>query len=456
VSNLPERVEKSILARKLFKRGQRILVAVSGGVDSMVLLHLLHTLATRHHWQLMVAHFNHQLRGRASDGDERFVTHAAKSLGLPVISERGDVKQFSKRYGISIEMAGRQLRHGFLSRTARRLKIRSVAVGHHADDQVELFFLRLLRGAGGDGLGGMKWSSPSPADRAVRLVRALLDTSKTDIEFFARQNKIKFRRDASNASLDIARNRIRHELLPLLRSRYQPALEKNVLRAADILAEESAFVTLAAESWFKQKKDTPFAKLSIAVQRQCLRLQLLRSGVSSDFDLIERLRKLPGAAVSVGPTTSVARDDAGGIQLRTADSASFQEGRVEICLNTPDGEALLDGVCCRWAILPGKRSAIPKPRPGRECFDAEKIGDRIVLRHWQPGDRFRPIGMRTWSKLQDWFTNRKVPRSRRHELLLAEAASGEIFWVEGERIAERFKITPTTRRQLLWSWLRTA
>ena len=221
MTDLLQLVEENIQSRKLFKRGQKIMVAVSGGLDSMVLLHVLRKFSARHKWKVTVAHFNHQLRGRASDADEKLVRKTAAAMKLQFMVERADVKQFARESKLSIEMAARKLRHEFFARAARKQKIKTIALAHHADDQVELFFLRLLRGAGGEGLAGMKWQSSSPADKKITLVRPLLDLSKEELRRFARENKIQFRDDATNFSSNFLRNRIRHELLPLLREKYQ-------------------------------------------------------------------------------------------------------------------------------------------------------------------------------------------------------------------------------------------
>ena len=172
-------IESEIQSRGLLPRDQKILVAVSGGADSLVLLQSLASLAAKFRWKLSVAHFNHQLRGRASDADEQLVRQSAAALKLPVVVGRADVKAFAKESKFSIEMAARKLRHEFFARVAKSQKISVVALAHHADDQVELFFLRVLRGAGGEGLTGMKWRSPSPADKSITLVRPLLALPNT-------------------------------------------------------------------------------------------------------------------------------------------------------------------------------------------------------------------------------------------------------------------------------------
>jgi tRNA(Ile)-lysidine synthase len=222
LNDLRNIVENTIAARKLLPERHAVLVAVSGGLDSMVLLHLLAGLAPDHGWRLAVAHFNHRLRGRSSDADERLVRKAADTLGLPFISDAADVRKYASAHKLSIEMAARQLRHGFLARVARKRGIRTIALAHHADDQVELFFLRLLRGAGGEGLAGMKWKNPSPRHPGIQLVRPLLDCTKSELAAWARRERIPFREDASNASLKFQRNRIRHELLASPNSSLKP------------------------------------------------------------------------------------------------------------------------------------------------------------------------------------------------------------------------------------------
>ena len=418
----------------------------------MVLLRLLHELSATHGWKLTVAHFNHQLRGRSSDADERLVRKTAASLGLPIVVDRGDVKALASARGLSIEMAARDLRHGFFARAARRLKIPAVALAHHADDQVELFFLRLLRGTGGEGLAGMKWRSPSPADPAIQLVRPLLSAGKADLEEFARRNQVRFRDDASNTALDIQRNRIRHELLPLLRTRCQPALTKAVLRLMDLIGAEAKFVADAARQWLEAKRRPAFGRLPIAVQRRVLQLQLLRLNVPAVFEMIELLRESPNRPVSVSAAASVHRDDAGVVRVRTRRPFTFNPNELAVALKDRRGEIVFDGVRCRWRVAASNGVQRRSRAAGCESFDADKVGQEILLRHWRIGDRFQPIGMLSPVKLQDWFTNQKIPRERRRELVLAATAAGEIFWVEGLRISEQFKLDPQTKHRLIWRW----
>jgi tRNA(Ile)-lysidine synthase len=447
-----KQLEARVRAKKLFRDGAKILVAVSGGLDSMVLLALLHSLAGVRRWKLTVAHFNHQLRGRAGDADERLVRDAASSRRLPVVVGRGDVRGLARRRGVSVEMAARELRHKFLARAAARRGIRVVALAHHADDQVELFFLRLLRGTGGQGLAGMKWVGPSPYDPKISLVRPLLDRPKSDLQTFARQHAIPFAEDASNARADIQRNRVRLELLPLLRRRYQPALARAVLRCMEVARAESDFTAQAAGRWLARRRKGAFARLPVAVPRRLVQLQLFHLKQPLDFDLIEHLRARPGQPVSAGPGHCLVRADDGRVCLREVEKTAFQTGTLRLKLGRR-GAADFGRVKITWEIADETGMKLAR-RPNLEQFDADKVGAKVCLRHWRPGDRFWPIGADAAVKLQDLFTNLKVPRAERHRRVVAATGRGRLFWVEGLRVAEDFKLEPATLRRLKWAWRR--
>jgi tRNA(Ile)-lysidine synthase len=375
----------------------------------------------------------------------------------------------------------------------------------------------------------MKWRNPSPGDPAIELVHPLLDQPKPLLLEYAAEQGIRYREDASNAVLDFQRNRIRHELLPLLRKKYQPALDRTIARVMDIVGAEAEFAGEAAGKWLERldslkskvqslksagrrpkgeevraslrgpaegqggrRAGLAFEELPVAVQRRCVQLQLLRQGVAADFELAEQLRVAADRPVNVGlaqaqgkakagragearawsearrvehkrdrqgtvgrpaPLCAV-RDCSGLVRLQAAKPAEFRTGGAAVDLKGRAGEVEFGGARIWWRI--GLRRAIgpPKARVGQECFDADKVGWLVRLRHWQPGDRFHPIGMSCPVRLQDFFTNQKVPRDRRRQLIVAATATGEVFWVEGMRIAERFKLTKRTIRCLQWRWKR--
>jgi len=477
VVNLLDQVERNIGLRRLLHDRQAVLVAVSGGLDSMVLLHALHQLARSHEWRLSLAHFNHKLRGRSSEVDEKLVRRVAGQLGLPIEVESAPVRDYAEVRGLSIEMAARELRHNFLARLAKRLAIHTVALAHHADDQVELFFLRLFRGSGGEGLSGMKWRGPSPDSARVELIRPFLDLPKAALREYAAQHNLSFREDASNARLDIQRNRVRNELVPFLERNYQPALRRTILRVMEILREEADFARQAAREWngrfapekperrrkarataFRLETDA-FEELPIAVQRRAIHLQLLGQGVKGDFETVELLRLELGRSVSVaraaegGASALAVCGPDGRVRLDPGVSVQFTGERRSFNLEPAAGGTDFAGVKVWWKL---SRKA-PKKAFGRgqyEVFDADKLGKKVILRFWQAGDRFQPIGMPGEVKLQDLFVNHKIPRLQRHRLLVATTGSGELFWIEGLRISERFKLTSQTKLCLHWRWKR--
>ncbi|HYG24638.1 MAG TPA: tRNA lysidine(34) synthetase TilS [Verrucomicrobiae bacterium] len=448
---LVRNLETTIQSRRLLNDGQRVLVAVSGGVDSMVLLHLLHSLSVSHRWTLSVAHFNHQLRGRSGNADERFVREAALRLKLKCFSEGANVKACAAKEKISVEMAARKLRHEFLARTAREQRIPTVALAHHADDQVELFLLRLLRGSGEEGLAGMRWKRSSPAHPRVTLIRPLLDCPKTALLAYAKEQGIWFREDASNDSLEIQRNRIRHELVPLLQSKYQPALLRVVARVGELSGANAEFVAQAARNWRDDPK-SPFAELHVALQRSCLQQQLVELGIPPHFELIEALRLRPGKRISFGPREFLSCGRDGRIKKESVTRFQTRAPAVEVALSGRAGKLNFNGLEITWKLTKPTNNSLPGRRPRLEVFDADRVGPAVLLRHWQAGDRYQPIGMPGSVKLQDLFTNARIPRDERQRLAVACTGSGEVFWVEKLRISEQFKITPSTTRRLLWQW----
>ncbi len=422
----------------------------------MVLLEVLTRLASTHGWRLTVAHFNHQLRGRSSDADEKFVRDAAEKLGLPVIVGRANVRGMAARQKLSVEMAARMARHEFFARAAKSRGMRSVALAHHADDQVELFLLRLLRGAGTEGLAGMKWLAKSPASDDVTLARPLLDQTRKSLAQYARTRKIRYREDATNAQTDFLRNRVRHKLIPFLKREFQPALEKVLRRQMEILGAESEFLNDAAGRWVKSRRRGPFEKLSVAMQRRCLQMQMLREGITVNFELLEKIRQFPNRAAIAEGGVVVLRDDTGRTRIGHERRARFSRETASIELKNRPGEMKFGGAIFKWKLekMSGGTFRAPTRQENLEAFDARKAGNCMVLRYWKAGDRFQPLGMGQAMKLQDLFTNAKIPRLRRREMVVATTETGEIMWVEGLRPGERFKLDKSTTHRLNWHWKR--
>jgi tRNA(Ile)-lysidine synthetase-like protein len=240
-----------------------------------------------------------------------------------------------------------------------------------------------------------------------------------------------------------------------LERRYQPRLRAVILREMETLEGEVAVVGRLADDWRVAGGQIAFPDLAVAVQRRILCDELVKLGVDPSFDRVELLRRQADRPLMVAPGRAVCRDPSGKLSWlrpRGAAGLGFTQGASPVCLRGQYGQGVFGGLEWRWEIAPMAGPAAFGR--GWEWFDADKVGDQIVLRHWRPGDRFRPSGMDGPVKLQDLLTNMKISPARRRELVVATTAQGAIWWVEGLRIAEEFKLGRGTKRRLRWSWTR--
>lgn len=420
----------------------------------MVLLHLLQKLVPIFRWDLQVAHFNHRLRGRASAADERFVRSHAERCELRFHAARWDrsdkVRAIAKH---GVEMAARQARRVFFGEVAQRASARHVVLAHHADDQAELFFIRLFRGAGGQGLGGMRSKTKANLPAPVTLVRPLLAFTRADLELWAKVEKIRCREDASNSDLRFVRNKIRHELMPALEGEFGAGVTPKIVQTMGILADESDWWRAQAGRIIKNRRET-FRNLPVPAQRHVIVLQLERLKLDVEFESVERLRIEQDVILNLRGDRRVSRDKHGILVEHKREDRSFGSESINVSIVAGAGEFHFGDAVLRWKRSRGGYHAARKTAKNREVFDADQLGSFLRLRHWRPGDRFHPIGMKHSSKLQNLFTNAKIPAAERRRKIVAENEQGRIFWVEGLRIGEVARLTDETTNCLEWRWSR--
>lgn len=431
---------------------ETLILAVSGGVDSVVLAHLLSKWADTLPIRLVIAHAHHGLRPEA-DGDAEFVGQLAARLRLPYRFGKLLVAAEAQETGESLEMAGRRLRHAFLAEVAHSEAAKTVALAHHSDDQAELVLLRLLRGSGGSGLGGMAPRNRSSADSSITLIRPLLDFKKSELIDYAQQVGLSWREDSSNSDPNFLRNRIRYQLLPFLEREYQPGLRQILGRTASIIGVEADYAERQARRWLKSNSGHRFDRLHVAIQRAVLRQQAWKLGCDLDFSTLERLRH------TLKPVTI----PGGQLWTRTA-SGRIKEwhppgshGTAEMTMDIGgnSGTGRLGDLRISWTRHSAVTSFdLKNPPPGTTWLDADRVGPVVRVRHWQAGDRFHPLGMPKPGRLQNIFVNQKVPVTARRSLGVAETSGGGIFWVETLPPGEPFKVTRSTRDILEWRWQR--
>jgi len=282
------------------------------------------------------------------------------------------------------------------------------------------------------------------------LIRPFLDLRRAELAAWAATEGVAYREDASNRDPRFLRNQVRHELLPLLTTRFSPAASTVVLRTMKTLADEADWLRAQAEEFLAAPptRRPKFASCHPALQRSVLALQLEQRRLAFDSQVIERLRETAGAIINTPGNQFISRDEAGRVRIQAAPKPEFQTTTHTLKLHGAGGGCRFGSVRVDWSLR--RRFLRTKFSTGQEMFDAATIGGTILLRHWQPGDRFQPIGMKRPVKLQNLFTNARVPAAERRRRVIATTAGGEIFWVEGLRIGERFKLTSATETCLVW------
>ena len=448
---------RTIRKHEMFPRGARIIVALSGGPDSVALLHILRALELRSELSVAgVAHFNHQLRGAEADADEQFCREMAAGLGLVIEVGRADVSSLARASGRSIEDAARTARYAFLATAADRLSASAIAVGHSLDDQAETFLLRLLRGAGTRGLGSIR-------PRAGMVVRPLLEISRVDLRSYAADHGLRYREDSTNSDVSIPRNRVRHELIPFL-ERDSPAIVAILAREAEIARHdeeylESVAIELRGSIVLRTERGTEIDAAGLKTLSPALSSRVVRHALAANesarfvgFEHIQRVLRLAGEGeegTSVALPGQVATRQGDRILLGSAPHAPFSNF-FRFPLSIP-GEVVLAG----WTVSAecvdiSVRADRPRARGDEVVVAARQLRCPLAVRNRRPGDRFKPLGMGgRGRKLQDFLVDRKVARAERDGLPLVVDRDDRIVWVVGHSVAEDFRVTAPSQGVIL-------
>jgi tRNA(Ile)-lysidine synthase len=471
----------------LLAEKEKIVVGVSGGADSLALLHLLNRLRTAVDLTLIIAHLNHGLRGPESIADEAFVRATATAWNLPIFVESRHVVRQAKQYKQSIEEAARQVRYTFLWQVAAQTAATKVAVGHNADDQVETVLMHFLRGSGLAGLRGMlpetdlaglrllPEEGSALAEPAPRLIRPLLELSRLEIETYCRENGLVPRQDSSNQDNTFFRNRLRHELIPYLEG-YNPNIRQVIRRMAQVVtAEVETLNEGLAQAWVQVvKNESPdkiefdlegWLNLPLSLKRSTLRhaVQALRRGlrdigfehIENAIELVEKKTTglkatLPqGLLLTVSYQSFIIAPTALPLQDQAFAGPRLAPEQI-IPINLPGLTRLPDNIWQLSATLVlaegVKPEQLKEAGPWEAFLDAEVVGRQAFLRSRRPGDRYQPIGMGgRHQKINEFMINEKIPATWRDYIPLL-VAKDQVLWVCGHRPDERARIQATTRQ----------
>lgn len=397
----------------------KYILALSGGIDSMVLADMLLQAKA----EFVLAHCNFHLRGEESDGDEKFVRDYAERKGLSLYVKQFDTLNYAEEHKLSIEMAARELRYAWFEELRQQLSCDYIAVAHHADDQLETFFINLLRGSGIRGLKGMQSING-------HVIRPLLDLSRAEIQQYAIENGIKWREDHTNAETQFLRNKIRHELLPVIDSISKEG-RASILKSINHLASENElYRELVYEKLFQiVKQDGEVQKTShLSPLTSQLLFEWLRDyGFNSDqvHFIYEAMNGQPGTSFfSSTHKVTIERD---GVEL------------TPICQHDNTQVELV------YEQHPNDDNFVIDKSPEVAQLDYDKLTFPLKQRMWQAGDRFYPLGMKGSRLLSDFMKDLKFTTRQKEECQVLTTAKDEIVWVVGRRVDERFKVTDKTK-----------
>jgi tRNA(Ile)-lysidine synthase len=458
-----DQVAMTIKDYSMVQPNELVLVAVSGGSDSVVLLELLLLLRDRLGINLAVAHLDHQLRGDSAVTDAQFVKELAQARGLAVITDRCDVRALCRRENVSLEEGARIARYRFLAQTARQLQAAKVALGHTLDDSVETFLMHLIRGSGLSGLSGI------PPTR-FPYIRPLITCTDAMVTAFAAQKNLPWREDRTNIELTCLRNRIRHELLPLL-TRYNPRIRETINRTEILITQANNSLTHLTDQYLPmviKSKSQQTISLDLSLLRSLdpsLRSLLLRSALYElrnslqdiEFvhikDLIDLINK--GAnrwELNLPGITALCEDDTLKFHLQGYNDhllAVDREPMFDYTIDVGENRLADLGIVLTLSVTEDQPTLakICSEPANTEYADFDCITLPLSLRNRRSGDRFRPLGMAQKKRLKDFFIDEQIPFAKRRQIpLLCDAE--RIIWVTGIRLADDVKITARTKQVL--------
>ena len=468
MKSFESKILASIQNSGMFLNGDKVLVAVSGGADSVALLYLLADFKERLGIELAIAHLNHSARGVESDDDAQFVSSIGKSLGIKTFIEKIDVSKEQKILKTSFQESGRILRRKFLESTLENIGGNKIALGHIADDQVETFLINLLRGSGLKGLGGM-------SEINGIYVRPLLSCFKNEIHEYLSKRRLKHRFDRSNSKKDYLRNRIRLDLIPNIEENFNPNFKENLLGTIDIIRDEDNYLTDSIDSIFKNVlmadksldesltiSASKFLDYPVSIRRRLLRhaIYLIKgdlrsytfSHIQSIITLIEK--GISGKEICL-PAGLVAKFNDNYLKIYkipdTLNRIITKDNDLKICvpLNIP-GDTRISGSPVKFSssLTLNREEKSFRPNSNIAELDYEKTGGDIQIRYPRTGDSFIPLGMSGSKKLKSFFIDTKTPREERKIIPILTTASNEIIWVFGKRISNSYKVTENTEKIL--------
>lgn len=449
-----EKVIQLIEEKQMINKGDKIIIAVSGGPDSICLLHILYELKKKYSIDLCVAHVNHCLRGEDADNDEDFVRQFCKKYNIDFYGTRIQVDKIAKEKRISFETAAREVRYAFFKEVMEKVNGNKIALAHNANDQCETVLMRIMRGTGLEGLAGIK-----PLRDNI-YIRPLIKITREEIENYCKDNGLETRLDKSNLETIYTRNKIRLELIPYIKENFNSNIIQSINRLVENAEWDIEFIDFISKEIYnkyaKEEKDRVILSKELFLEPRAVVGRVIRNAVSSlqgnilnfekvHIDDIIKLNKLGTGKTIELPKEFIALNNYEDIHILKRDKyyKNYTGEQYELHLGK---NIIKENMVINLEVLDSKDVLI-KENQNIKYFNYDKITEEIALRYRKDGDKMKPLGMKGSKKLKDLFIDLKIPKEKRNNIPLI-CFGEEIAWVIGYRISEDFKIEKSTKNIL--------
>lgn len=454
-----KKVKYFIIDNNMIKAEEKILVALSGGPDSVCLLHILYSLKEKLNIKLGAIHINHMLRGEEALKDERYVNDICEKLRIDCYIERIDINKVASENSISLEMAGREERYKAFQKIKEKYGYDKIAVAHNANDQAETILMRMMRGTGLEGLVGIK------AVREGGIIRPILCLNRSEIESYCAENHLMPRIDKSNMERIYSRNKVRLDILPYMKENFNKDIIDTLNRMALILSKDNEYIEEQSNKCYEEYckytnhkiviEQNLFVKEKEAIVTRVIKRAFKEISKSHQnfemkhiYDVIDLYNK--GTGKSINLTNSIiAENTYGDIIFKKKNNMKItkEESEVSIMKESVIEEIKFKNYMIKMEVIDREKNVEFSNNALIKLFDYDKIEERIVIRNRKDGDKMKPLGIKGTKKLKDIFINLKVPREERDVIPLI-CFDDEIAWIVGYKVSESFKITKSTKRVL--------
>jgi len=455
-NDIRKRFLKFIKEKNIVKSGDKILVGLSGGPDSVCMLNLLCSIRDEEKIEVAAAHINHMLRGEEADKDEEYSKRLCESLGVRFFSKRIDINKYALETGKSSELAGREVRYDFFNEIINKINFNKIATAHNANDQAETILMRIMRGTGLEGLGGI------PVEREGKYIRPILFMKREEVEQYCKENNFNPHIDATNLERIYSRNKVRLDILPYMKNNFNPNIVETINRMALLLQDDNEFIEGEVS---KAYKDNCFEKengivisknlfnIHSAIVTRVIRKALFKIN-KSNYDMemknIEDIIELSNLGTNKRvdlPKDIYAENVYGDIIIRKKEYIKNKLSN-ELTLNKKDilhNEVIFDEYIINFDVVNNKDIKQENDEVVKN-FDYDKINN-VTIRYRKDGDRITPLGMKGSKKLKDIFIDMKIPKEKRDEIPLIQF-NDDISWIVGIKMSDKFKITKETKHIL--------